>query len=94
MRGLTKAAALDLGKYGIRVNSAHPGTIRTPMTANLEQEMEEPMVAMHRIGEPEEVSGAVLFLASDDSSFSSGAEFIVDGGETAGLVSETPIRQR
>ena len=83
VRGLTKSVALDLGKYGIRVNSVHPGVIKTPMTEGMENPMNH--VALHRMGEAEEVSQMVLFLASDDSSFSSGAEFVVDGGETAGL---------
>lgn len=83
VRGLTKSVALDLGKYGIRVNSVHPGVIKTPMTEGMGNPMTH--VALHRMGEAEEVSKMVLFLASDDSSFSSGAEFVVDGGETAGL---------
>ncbi|MCC3275499.1 MULTISPECIES: glucose 1-dehydrogenase [unclassified Arthrobacter] len=83
VRGLSKSAALDLGKYGIRVNSVHPGVIKTPMTEGMENPMNH--VALHRMGEAQEVSQMVLFLASDDSSFSSGAEFVVDGGETAGL---------
>jgi 3alpha(or 20beta)-hydroxysteroid dehydrogenase len=83
VRGLTKNAALDLGRYNIRVNSVHPGNIRTPMTEGLD--VNQNHVALHRIGEPIELSNLVLFLASDESSFSTGAEFIADGGETAGL---------
>jgi 3alpha(or 20beta)-hydroxysteroid dehydrogenase len=83
VRGLTKNAALDLGRYNIRVNSVHPGNIRTPMTDGLD--VKQSHVALHRIGEPIELSNLVLFLASDESSFSTGAEFIADGGETAGL---------
>jgi len=83
VRGLTKSVALDLGKYGIRVNSVHPGVIKTPMTEGMDNPMNH--VALHRMGEAEEVSNMILFLASDDSSFSTGAEFVVDGGETAGL---------
>ena len=83
VRGLTKSVALDLGKYGIRVNSVHPGVIRTPMTAGMDNPMNH--VALHRMGEADEVSRTILFLAGDDSSFSTGAEFVVDGGETAGL---------
>ena len=83
VRGLTKNAALDLGRYNIRVNSVHPGVIRTPMTEELETPQNH--VALHRVGEPIELSNLILFLASDESSFSTGAEFIADGGETAGL---------
>ncbi|NYD68342.1 glucose 1-dehydrogenase [Agromyces atrinae] len=83
VRGLSKNAALDLGKYNIRVNSVHPGVIRTPMTDSLETPQNH--VALHRVGEPIELSNLILFLASDESSFSTGAEFVADGGETAGL---------
>lgn len=83
VRGLTKSVAIDLGTYGIRVNSVHPGAVRTPMTDGLEGGQEH--VALHRMGEPEEIANLVLFLASDESSFSTGAEFVADGGETAGL---------
>lgn len=87
VRGLTKQAALDLGKYGIRVNSVHPGTIETPMLAGVGGAPEgEVKVALRRIGQPDEVSSAVLYLASDESSFSSGTEIVVDGGEMAGLI--------
>ena len=84
VRGMTKAAALDLAKYGIRVNSVHPALTRTDMctpetVAGLLQS-----VPMRRIGEPEEVSSLVLFLASDEASYCTGAEFVVDGGFTAG----------
>lgn len=83
VRGLTKSAALDLGRYNIRVNSVHPGVIRTPMTESLDTPQNH--VALHRVGEPIELSNLILFLASDESSFSTGAEFVADGGETAGL---------
>lgn len=87
VRGLTKEIALDLGKYNIRANSIHPGNIRTPMTSDLD--VDQSLVALNRIGEPDEVSNLVLFLASDESSFSTGAEFVADGGETAGVVPPT-----
>ena len=83
VRGLTKAVALDLGKYNVRVNSVHPGAIATPMTAGLE--LPQNHVALHRVGQPTEVANLVLFLASDESSFSTGAEFLTDGGELSGL---------
>jgi 3alpha(or 20beta)-hydroxysteroid dehydrogenase len=90
VRGLTKAAALDLGRYGIRVNSIHPGFIRTPMTAAAEPDMSG--VALGRTGEPEEVAKLVVFLSSDESSFSTGSEFVVDGGENAGDASGGSVR--
>jgi 3alpha(or 20beta)-hydroxysteroid dehydrogenase len=83
VRGLTKSTALDLGKYNIRVNSVHPGVIRTPMTEALDTPQNH--VALHRVGESIELSNMILFLASDESSFSTGSEFVADGGETAGL---------
>jgi 3alpha(or 20beta)-hydroxysteroid dehydrogenase len=83
LRGLTKSAALDLGKYNVRVNTVHPGLIRTPMLAGMEFPQDH--VAMHRMGEMDELAKLITFLASDDSSFSTGSEFIADGGESAGL---------
>lgn len=87
VRGMTKAAAKELGHYGIRVNSVHSGVINTPMvqkSAALDQI--KTMVAnvpLKRMADPKEVSRLVLFLASDDASYSTGAEFIIDGGVTA-----------
>lgn len=83
VRGLTKTAALELAPLGIRVNSIHPGNIKTQMIDGLYEDF--PHVAQHRAGEPGEISALVVFLASDASSFSTGSEFIADGGETAGL---------
>ncbi len=85
VRGLTKAAALDLARYGIRVNSVHPGVVHTPLSAEGPQ-LGTSHVAMDRVGEPIEIAHLTGFLASDDSSFSTGAEFIADGGETAGMI--------
>ncbi|GAB2459218.1 3alpha(or 20beta)-hydroxysteroid dehydrogenase [Conyzicola lurida] len=84
VRGLTKEIAIDLGKYNIRANSIHPGNIRTPMTDGLD--VDQSSVPLARMGEVSELSNLVLFLASDESSFSTGAEFVADGGETAGIV--------
>lgn len=80
VRGMTKAAALELGEYGIRVNSVHPGFIRTPMTEALINDDLVNSFPLKKAGEPEEVSNLVLFLASDDSSYSTGSEFVIDGG--------------
>jgi 3alpha(or 20beta)-hydroxysteroid dehydrogenase len=85
VRGLTKAVALELGPHGVRCNSVHPGTIATPMTHGLDHTVSLTHTALHRIGRPEEVSALIVFLASDESSFCTGAEFVADGGETAGL---------
>lgn len=87
VRGMTKAAASEFAPYRIRVNSVHPGTIRTPMVVSSEESKAaiDTLVARTpaaRIGEPEEVSSIVLMLASDESSFCTGAEFVVDGGLT------------
>lgn len=86
VRGLTKSAALELGRYGIRVNSVHPGTIATPMTmANLRDlDAPFPLAAMNRIGTPADIAPLVAFLASDESTYISGEEHVVDGGSLAG----------
>lgn len=87
VRGMTKAAAKELAPYNIRVNSVHPGVINTPMvqeSAAFEQiQAMVEMIPMKRMSQPNEISQLVLFLASDDSSYSTGAEFIADGGVTA-----------
>jgi len=82
---MTEALALELVGFNIRVNAIAPGAIDTPMTASSEQDpktMEGTLarIPMHRIGKPEEVSNAVLFLASDRSSYITGSTIIVDGG--------------
>ncbi|MBW0015465.1 SDR family oxidoreductase [Mycobacterium sp.] len=83
VRGLTKSAALELGPSGIRVNSIHPGLIRTPMTQWVPEDIFQ--TALGRAADPREVSHLVVYLASDESSYSTGSEFVVDGGTTAGL---------
>lgn len=87
VRGLTKAAALQLAKDNIRINSVHPGVIATPMILQGDSKavIEEfaKNIPLQRVAEPSEVSKTVLFLASDDSSYSTGSEFIIDGGLTA-----------
>lgn len=87
VRGLTKAAALDLGHDNIRVVSVHPGGIRTPMTAGMENSDMFAAQPIPRIGEPEEVAKLVLYLVAD-ATFSTGTEFVVDGGVTVGQIME------
>jgi 3alpha(or 20beta)-hydroxysteroid dehydrogenase len=83
VRGLTKSTALELGPSGIRVNSIHPGLIKTPMTEWVPDDIFQ--TALGRAAEPNEVSNLVVYLASDESSYSTGSEFVVDGGCLAGL---------
>jgi 3alpha(or 20beta)-hydroxysteroid dehydrogenase len=86
VRGMTKAAALELAPHGVRVNSVHPGLIQTPMSATeFEPGKPDPgrNVPMGRVGQPEEVAELVCFLASDASAYVSGAEVSVDGAVTA-----------
>lgn len=86
LRGLTKSTALELAPEKIRVNSIHPGFIRTPMTKHLPDDMVT--APMGRAGTPDEVAAFVVFLASDESSFSTGSEYVVDGG----LITDVPHR--
>ncbi|MBH0781077.1 SDR family oxidoreductase [Nocardia bovistercoris] len=88
LRGLTKAAALELGDAGVRVCSVHPGPIRTPMTAGLDPHMAvtQPLA---RFGEPDEVAAMVRFIV-EGATYSTGSEFVLDGGSTAGLVLAEP----
>ena len=82
--GLTKTAALEYGRRGVRINAVCPGTVLTPMVQNvIDQGVEEHLVALHpigRIGTAEEVANAVLWLCSDDASFVLGVALPVDGG--------------
>jgi len=84
VRGMTKSAALELGAHQIRVNSIHPGFIRTPMTKHFPDNMLK--IPLGRPGQPDEVATFVVFLASDESRYSTGAEFVMDGG----LVNDVP----
>lgn len=87
VRGITKSAALEFSRQNIRVNSVHPGVIATPMVVQEDTKAAVEEFSKHipigRIAQPEEVSNLVLFLASDESSYSTGSEFVVDGGLTA-----------
>ncbi len=86
VRGLTKAAALDLARTGIRVCSVHPGPIRTAMTEGLPESFwtSQPIP---RIGEPEEVARAIVYLAAD-ATYTTGSELLVDGGSLLGPAPE------
>jgi 3alpha(or 20beta)-hydroxysteroid dehydrogenase len=89
VRGLTKVAALELGPHGVRVNSVHPGGVDTQMSNPTGASREElagqyRQVPLQRIGAPEEIARATLFLASDDASYCNGSELSVDGGAAAG----------
>lgn len=79
---LAKSLALEVGAEGIRVNSLHPGLIRTAMTDPFPEKALAPMIPLKRFGLPEEMASSILFLASDRSKFMTGAELVADGGFT------------
>ena len=87
VRLLTKSTAIQYAKQGIRANSIHPGTIETPMTADLlsgdgrQDRMNR--TPLGRLGRPEDVAYGALYLASDEASFVTGSELVIDGGRTA-----------
>jgi 3alpha(or 20beta)-hydroxysteroid dehydrogenase len=86
VRGMTKKTAVEFGGKNIRVNSVHPGFINTPMMAEATNEEGGDalgLIPLGRLAEPKEVSQLVLFLASDESSYITGTEHIIDGGMTA-----------
>ena len=82
LRGLTKSAARELAPFGIRVNSVHPGGVATEMLATVGDDAFAGQPIPRR-ATPDEIANLVLFLASDESSFSTGSEFVADGGSTA-----------
>ena len=87
VRSMTKTAALELGQFGIRVNSVHPGGVFTPMIGDIPKDMYDmahQQLALARSAHPEEIATMVLFLASDEASYCTGGEFVVDGGWLAG----------
>ncbi len=87
IRGMSKAAAVELGAYGVRVNSVHPGMINTPMTqvhgGDAAMQYGATRIPLERVGTPEDVAPLYVYLASDESSYTTGGEFAVDGGVTA-----------
>jgi 3alpha(or 20beta)-hydroxysteroid dehydrogenase len=87
VRGLTKSVALELAPHKIRVNSVHPGFVRTPMTDGIPEDFLQ--IPLGRGADASEVAAMVVFLASDESSYSTGSEFIIDGGLMAGVPHRT-----
>jgi NAD(P)-dependent dehydrogenase (short-subunit alcohol dehydrogenase family) len=86
VEGLTKAAALDYAKQGIRINAVAPGYVDTPMIAGRKQAVQDKIVAMHpigRIAQPGELAKVIAFLLSDDASFVTGSIHLADGGFSA-----------
>ncbi|MBS1693457.1 MAG: SDR family oxidoreductase [Actinobacteria bacterium] len=86
VRNMSKSAAISYAKDNIRVNSVHPGFIRTPLTEAQDPAINEFVVGqtpMGRAGTPEEIANGVVFLASDESSFMTGSELVIDGGYLA-----------
>lgn len=90
VRGMSRAAALELGQHGIRVNSLHPGVIDTPLVRpGLATGKVQAMIARQpiaRIGTTDDVANLLIFLASEESSFCTGGEYVIDGGQLAGPV--------
>ncbi|MGE7984148.1 SDR family NAD(P)-dependent oxidoreductase [Solibacillus sp. NPDC093137] len=83
VRGMTKVAALEFAEYNIRVNSIYPGVIETPMIGGENTELINEIsktIPLKRVAKPQEVTNLVLHLLSDESSYSTGSEFIIDGG--------------
>jgi 3alpha(or 20beta)-hydroxysteroid dehydrogenase len=79
VRGMTRSAAVELGDFGIRVNAVFPGPIRTPMMEGYPEDAFG-FLPLPRFGQPEEVAATVVYLASDESSYITGTEHVVDGG--------------
>ncbi len=90
VRGLTRTAAIDFGRANIRVNSVHPGGVDTPMTRNpdgtsTDDSAYNRTLPIKRHATVDEIASLVLFLASDESSYCTGSEFVIDGGGLAGI---------
>jgi len=85
LRGITKSLAAELGEFKIRVNSVHPGYVDTPMVRDMGMLPEHMFIPLQRGATPEEIAYLVLYLASDESAFVTGSEYVIDGGQTAQL---------
>jgi 3alpha(or 20beta)-hydroxysteroid dehydrogenase len=85
VRGMTRGAAKELGPFGIKVNSIHPGIIDTPMMGDHDLDSLASVIGvpLGRYAQADEVARLALWLVSDDNSYSTGAEFVIDGGQTA-----------
>jgi 3alpha(or 20beta)-hydroxysteroid dehydrogenase len=83
VRGLTKSAAVDMAGSGVRVNALHPGFVSTELNADTSDGLTDAL-PIPRYASPAEIAKTVVFLASDESSYSTGADFVVDGGLTTG----------
>ena len=82
LRGVTQIAAAEFGEFGIRVNAVFPGPVETPMLDDATQQRLAATAVFGRIGKPMEIADAVAFLVSDQASFITGAELVIDGGQT------------
>jgi NAD(P)-dependent dehydrogenase (short-subunit alcohol dehydrogenase family) len=94
---LTKQCAMEWSQYGIRVNSISPGLIRTPLSENIYQDEDvlhrrEEMIPLGRIGRPEDIAFAAVFLASDEAGYITGQDLLVDGGLTDSVFQRIPGR--
>ncbi|MGV9666693.1 glucose 1-dehydrogenase [Nocardia niigatensis] len=87
VRGLTKSAALELAQHNIRVNSVHPGMVRTPMTEGIPEDFLQ--IPLGRAATADEVANLIVYLASDESSYTTGAEHVIDGGLIVGVPHKT-----
>jgi 3alpha(or 20beta)-hydroxysteroid dehydrogenase len=89
VRGMTKVVAKELARFGVRVNSLHPGQIDTDMNSRQREKTPELIeklirgIPLRRIGTPQEIAHAAVYLASDESIYATGSELVVDGGTTA-----------
>ena len=84
LRGLTKSAALELAPHHIRVNSIHPGLIRTPMVEQMPDGVIP--IPLGRPGQPADIANLMLFLLSDEASYATGAEYVLDGGSLQNMM--------